>query len=102
MKASYLELPESMVRLYEDIRSMCREIASESGISSEDVKFDQGQVRRKVHYLGAESVKKYIHKLVGLEYLGMSGTGLRGQRARYQLIADESLESLAGFGDQDQ
>lgn len=102
MKASYLEIPESMVRLYEDIRSLCREIASESGISSEDVKFDQGQVRRKVHYLGAESVKKYIHKLVSLEYLALSGTGIRGKRARYQLVADESLESLAGFGDQDQ
>lgn len=97
MKASFLELPESLVRLYEDIRALCRASADVTGISSLEVKFDQGQLRRRIHYLGAESVKKYLRLLVSLEYISLSGSSLRGQRARYQLIADESLESMAGF-----
>lgn len=97
MKASFLELPESLVRLYEDIRVLCRSIADSSGITSLEVKFDQGQLRRRIHYLGAESVKKYLRLLVSLEYIAFSGNGVRGQRARYQLIADESLEVMAGF-----
>lgn len=97
LKANLLELPESLVRLYEDIRVLCRLIADESGISILEATFDQRQLRRRVTYLGAESVKKYLRFLVSLDYIAVSGRTLRGKRSRYELIADESLESLAGF-----
>lgn len=97
LKASLLELPESLVRLYEDIRALCRMIAEESGLSILEATFDQRQLRRRVTYLGAESVKKYLRFLVSLDYIAVSGSTLRGKRSRYELIADESLESLAGF-----
>jgi hypothetical protein len=50
-----------------------------------------------VRWLGGESIKKYLRKLVSLEYLLVKGGFSRGQRAKYRLASDESFESLAGL-----
>jgi len=97
LKATYLELPESLVRLYEDIRRLCRNLVEGTGLSVTEVSFEQGQVRKWVKWLGNESIKKYLRKLVELEYLVIKSGFGRGQRVKYQLVFDESLEEMSGL-----
>lgn len=97
MQATYLELPASLVRLYDEVRELCRTLARDSGVPIEQVSFDQAMVRKRVRSLGSESIKKYLKKLVSLEYLGVKAGFVRGQRVKYQLVADESLGMLAGM-----
>ena len=97
MKATYLELPASLVKLYDAIRTLCHNLATETNLAITEVSFEQAQIRKAVKWLGSESIKKYLKKLVSLEYLVTKGGYNRGQRVKYQLVADESLEDLAGF-----
>ena len=99
MKATYLELPDSLVRLYDEVRQLCRGLASDTGLKIEEVSFDQSMVRKRVRWLGSESIKKYLKKLVSLEYLAVKSGFGRGQRVKYQLVADESLAAIAGVED---
>jgi len=100
MSATYLELPVSLVKLYEEIRRLCRSQAETAGLAITDVSFDQSLIRKSVRWLGNESIKKYLRKLVSLEYLvTKSGFG-RGQRVRYQLASDESPAQMAGLEEQ--
>lgn len=45
-------------------------------------------------WIGGESAKKYLRRLVALEYLTLSHGGERGMRNSYQLVADEPMERL--------
>jgi hypothetical protein len=56
------------------------------------------ELRRRVSFLGIESIQKYLRKLTDLEYLGVQGTKLRGQKTMYRLIEDKSFEELEGMG----
>ena len=97
MMSTYLELPVSLVRLYEEIRVLCGEIAVKENLGITQVSFDQGVLRKRVKWLGSESVKKYLRKLVSLEYLQMKSSYGRGQRVRYSLMEDLSPQELEGF-----
>jgi len=92
-----LELPVSLVKLYEEIRRLCRSLAEAAGLAITDVSFDQSLIRKSVRWLGNESIKKYLKKLVSLEYLVVKGGFGRGQRVRYQLASDESPAQMAGL-----
>jgi hypothetical protein len=86
-----------MVTLYEAIRQLCRDLSAESGMPATEVSFEQSQLRKAVRWLGSESIKQYLRKLVHLEYLAVKAGGTRGKRMRYGLVADESLETLSGL-----
>jgi DNA primase catalytic core len=94
MRSTYAEVPRSMADFYEELRELFRLHARESGLKPLEVGLTQREVRKGVGGLGSESVKKYLRRLVALEYLQLVHGGERGMRNNYRLIADEPMERL--------
>jgi DNA primase len=94
MSSTYAELPASVVAFYEALRDLFRVRAREAGLKTVEVSLSQREVRKAVEWVGGESVKKYLRRLVALEYLQLVRGGERGMRNSYQLVADEPMERL--------
>ena len=94
LNSTFAELPKSTVRLYEEVREMIHEAAEKAKLKPQDVSVTQGDVRSRVQWIGRESIKKGLRKLVYLEYLQMIKGGSRGMRNTYKLITDEPVERL--------
>jgi hypothetical protein len=97
LKQTYMEFPESLIKLFEDIRALCRDKAKVHALAATSVSFDVNELRTHVGYLGLESIQKYLRKLIELEYLGTQGSRQRGQRTLYRLIEDRSLAEMEGM-----
>jgi DNA primase catalytic core len=94
MSSTYAELPASVVTFYEALRDLFRARAREAGLKVMEVSLSQREVRKTIGWVGGESVKKYLRRLVSLEYLQLARGGERGMRNSYQLVADEPMERL--------
>ena len=94
LSSTLAEVPESLVRFYEELRGLFQKAAQRSGLRPPDVTLTQRQIRESVEWLGGESVKKYLRKLVDYEYLQLSRGGRRGMRNSYQLVADGPMYAL--------
>jgi hypothetical protein len=96
LKQTYQEYPESLVRLFDAIRDLCRDKAKGYDLPPTSISFDINDLRQRVGFLGLESIQKYMRKLIELEYLGTQGSRHRGQRTLYRLIEDRSLVEMEG------
>jgi len=94
MSSTYAEVPRAMAAFYEELRGLFRARARETGLKTVEVGLTQREIRRAVGWVGSESAKKYLRRLVALEYLALSHGGERGMRNSYQLVADEPMERL--------
>jgi len=94
MSSTYAEVPRAMAAFYEELRGLFRARARETGLKTVEVGLTQREIRRGVGWIGSESAKKYLRRLVALEYLALSHGGERGMRNSYQLVADEPMERL--------
>lgn len=94
MPSTYAEIPRAMAGFYEELRELFRARARETGLKTVEVGLTQREIRKAVGWVGGESAKKYLRRLVALEYLQLSHGGERGMRNSYQLVADEPMERL--------
>jgi hypothetical protein len=94
LSSTFAELPESTVRLYEEVREMIHRLAEKMKLRAQDVSVTQQDIRARVKWTGRESIKKALRKLVYLEYLQTVKGGGRGTRNTYKLITDEPVERL--------
>jgi len=94
LNSTYAELPKSMVAFYETLRELFSKQAREAGLKPLEVGLTQREIRKSIPWVGAESVKKYLRRLVALEYLQLARGGERGMRNTYCLVADEPMERL--------
>lgn len=94
LKSTYAELPKSLISFYEELRLLYKKEAEEQRISVVDVRLTQRIIRKSITSIGSESVKKYIRKLVSLEYLLVAGGHFKGGRFSYQLVADEGIATM--------
>jgi DNA primase len=94
LSSTMRELPASVVRFYGEVREVFRAKAEEAGLSILEASLTQREVRQAVRWLGSESIKKHLRKLVGYEYLLCTGGGMRGRRNAYRLVADEDMEAI--------
>jgi len=94
LASTFAELPESTVRLYEVVRDLIHEAADKAKLKPQEVSLSQEDIRAKVKWIGRESIKKGLRKLIYLEYLQTVKGGSRGTRNTYKLITDEAVERL--------
>jgi len=94
MSSTYAEIPGAMAAFYDELRELFRVRARQSGLKTVEVGLTQREIRKGVGWIGGESAKKYLRRLVSLEYLLLSHGGERGMRNSYQLVADEPLDRL--------
>ena len=94
LSSTFAEVPKNIVRFYEELRALFHEAAEENGLKVLEVSLTQREIRKRIPWLGSESIKKYLRKLVGYEYLHIPRVGGRGMRNSYQLVADEPVERL--------
>jgi len=94
LSSTFAELPKSTVRLYEEVRELFHEAAAKANLKPLDVSLTQGDIRSKVKWIGRETIKKGLRKLIYLEYLQMTKGGSRGMRNTYRLVTDEPVERL--------
>jgi hypothetical protein len=94
MGSTYAELPRSMADFYEELRSLFRQRARQVGLKPLEVRLTQREVRKTLQGLGIDAVKRYLRRLVALEYLQLVHGGERGTRYSYQLVADEPMDRL--------
>jgi len=97
LRQTYMEFPESLIKLFDSIRDLCRDKAKVYDLASTSVSFDINELRLRVGFLGLESIQKYMRKLIELEYVGTQGSRQRGQRTLYRLIEDRSLAEMEGM-----
>jgi hypothetical protein len=83
-----------MVAFYESLREQFSKQARKAGLKPLEVGLTQREIRKHISWVGAESVKKYLRRLVALEYLQLARGGERGMRNTYCLVADEPMERL--------
>ena len=94
MSSTYAEIPRAMAAFYDELRELFRARARQSGLKAVEVGLTQREIRKGIDWVGGESAKKYLRRLVSLEYLQLSHGGERGMRNSYQLVADEPMERL--------
>jgi DNA primase catalytic core len=94
MSSTYAEIPRAMAAFYGELRELFRGRARECGLKIGEVGLSQREIRKGIGWVGGESAKKYLRRLVALEYLQRSHGGERGMRNSYQLVADEPMERL--------
>jgi hypothetical protein len=94
MSSTYAEIPRAMAAFYDELRELFRARARQSGLKAVEVGLTQREIRKGIGWVGGESAKKYLRRLVSLEYLQLSHGGERGMRNSYQLVADEPMERL--------
>jgi DNA primase catalytic core len=87
------ELPSGSLILYEEIRRVAKEAATQRGISSTEVHFIQRDLRDKTG-LGGEFIKKHLRVLVEYEYVQIASGKMRGTRCSYRLRIDEPAEAI--------
>jgi DNA primase len=94
MSSTYAEIPRAMAAFYDELRELFRARAHQASLKPVEVGLTQREIRKGIGWIGGESAKKYLRRLVSLEYLQLSHGGERGMRNSYQLVADEPLERL--------
>ena len=94
MSSTYAEIPRAMAAFYDELRELFRARARQAGLKAVEVGLTQREIRKGIDWVGGESAKKYLRRLVSLEYLQLSHGGERGMRNSYQLVADEPMERL--------
>jgi DNA primase catalytic core len=94
LTSTYSDVPSGPVKLYEELRKLCRETAESEGLKVTEVTFSQREVRERVRWIGSESIKKYLRVLASYEYILREGGVKRGQRSKFRLIADEAMEKI--------
>jgi len=92
LSSTFAELPKNTARLYEEVRELFHETAKKAHLKPREVSLTQEDIRAKVQWIGRESIKKGLRKLVYLEYLQTAKGGSRGMRNTYKLVADEPIE----------
>jgi DNA primase len=94
LSSTFAEIPKSLVRFYERVRELFRQAGEEHGLRPLEVSLTRRDIRTRIGWLGAESVKKYLKRLVDYEYLQLLRGGSRGMRNAYRLVADEPMERV--------
>jgi DNA primase len=94
LDATYADVPKSLVRFYEELRTLYGSTAKEKGLKITEAGLTQRDIRKKIAWIGAESIKQYLRKLTYLEYLQAGGSKRRGARNTYLLVADEPLDRI--------
>ena len=88
------ELPKSVKRFYDEFREICRNKGREANLKVTEAEVQQRDIRKRIDWLGIESIKKYLRILVRYEYIVLRIGGNRGQRFAYSLAADEPIENI--------
>jgi DNA primase len=94
LDATYADVPKSLIRFYEELRALYGSTAKEKGLKITEAGLTQRDIRKKIAWIGAESIKQYLRKLTYLEYLQAGGTKRRGARNTYLLVADEPMDHI--------
>ena len=94
LSSTFAELPNTLVRFYEELREIFHESAAEHDLKPLEISLTQRDIRKRITWVGSESIKKYLRKLVGYEYLQIDRGAGRGMRNSYRLVADESIQRL--------
>ena len=93
LSSTFSELPANTVKLYEDVRKIFHQTAAKHNLTPLEVSLTQRDIRAKIKWASASSIREGLRKLVYFEYLQSAG-GRRGQRYSYKLVADEAIEKL--------
>ena len=88
------ELPKSVKRFYEELRYLLKEKAEEAGLKPTESEIRQREIRKRIDWLGSESIKKHLRMLTRYEYIVLRVGGQRGQRFSYSIAADEPIENI--------
>jgi DNA primase catalytic core len=88
------DLPKSVKRFYEELRSILKEKAQESGLKATEAEIHQREIRKRIDWLSVDRIKRYLRQLVKYEYIVLRVSGNRGQRFSYSLAVDESIENI--------
>jgi len=94
LSSTFAELPESTVRLYEVVREMIHEAADTHKLKPQEVSLTQRDIRGKIKWTSASSIREGLRKLVTLEYLQIVKGGTRGMRNSYKIVIDEPVEKM--------
>ena len=88
------DLPKSVKRFYEELRSILKGKAEESDLKPTEAEIQQREIRKRIDWLGSESIKKHLRILTRYEYIVLKIGGQRGQRFTYSLAVDEPIENI--------
>ena len=88
--STIMDLPKSARTLYEALRAMVAELATERKLKAEDINFTQREAREATG-LNHMFVKRYLKVLVEYEYIKATGLKQRGGRQSYALVRDEEM-----------
>ena len=88
------ELPKAVKRFYEELRSILKEKANEAALKPTEAELGQRDIRKRIDWLSADKIKRYLRQLVRYEYIVVKIGGNRGQRCVYSLAADEPIENI--------
>ena len=94
LSSTFAELPKTTVRLYEEVREMIHEAALAHKLKPPEVSLTQRDIRNKVKWTSASSVREGLRKLVTFEYLQVVKGGSRGMRNSYKIVIDEPIEKM--------
>jgi DNA primase len=94
LSSTFAELPKSVVRLYEEVRELFHEAAKKANLKPLDVGLTQRDIREKIKWTSASTIREGLRKLVMFEYLVVAKGGSRGMRNSYSLVSDEPMERL--------
>jgi len=94
LSSTFAELPESTVRLYEVVRDLIHEAADTHKLKPAEMSLTQRDIRSKIKWTSASSVREGLRKLVTLEYLQVVRGGTRGMRNSYKIVLDEPVEKM--------
>jgi DNA primase catalytic core len=88
------DLPKSVKRFYEELRSLLKGKSEEAGLKPTEAEIQQREIRKRIDWLGSESIKKHLRMLTRYEYIVLKVGGQRGHRFTYSLAADEPIENI--------
>jgi hypothetical protein len=76
------------------VRELFHETAAKATLKPLDVGLTQRDIREKIKWTSASTIREGLRKLVMFEYLLVVKGGSRGMRNSYSLVADEPMERL--------
>ncbi|MBT8490779.1 MAG: hypothetical protein KJN62_07015, partial [Deltaproteobacteria bacterium] len=94
LASTFAELPKNVVRLYEEVRELFHEAALTHKLKPPEVSLTQRDIRGRIKWTSASSIREGLRKLVTLEYLQVVKGGSRGMRNSYKIVIDEPIEKM--------
>jgi len=94
LPATMIEFPKSVVGLYNEFRSICKNKAKTDHLDITEISLSQKDLRDQIDWLSKDMIKRHLRLLVNYEYLYLTNSYGRGQRNSYRLASDEPMDHV--------